>query len=146
MYILLYGWTTWTLTKPMEKRLGGNYTRMLRPVLNKSWKLHPTKRQLYGHQPLITKTIQGRRTRHAGYSWRGEDKLINDVLQWIPSHGRAKAGRPARTYIEQLCNDKGCSLEDLLGVIDDRGSGRSVFAAWHDDDDDDDDILEGSGV
>ena len=27
--ILLYGYTTWTLTKCMEKKLEGNYTRML---------------------------------------------------------------------------------------------------------------------
>ena len=35
--ILLYGCTTWTLTKRMEKKLDGNYTRMLRAILNKSW-------------------------------------------------------------------------------------------------------------
>ena len=35
--ILLYGCTTWTLTKCMEKKLDGNYTRMMRAILNKSW-------------------------------------------------------------------------------------------------------------
>ena len=34
--ILLYGCTTWTLTKRLEKKLDGNYTRMLRVILNKS--------------------------------------------------------------------------------------------------------------
>ena len=34
--ILLYGCTTWALTKRMEKKLDGNYTRMLRAILNKS--------------------------------------------------------------------------------------------------------------
>ena len=34
--ILLYGYTTWTLTKGMEKKLDGNYTRMLQAILNKS--------------------------------------------------------------------------------------------------------------
>ena len=34
--ILLYGCTTWTLTKRMEKKLDGNYTRMLRAIVNKS--------------------------------------------------------------------------------------------------------------
>ena len=43
--ILLYGCTT--LTKRMEKKLEGNYTRMLRAILNKSWRQHPTKQQLY---------------------------------------------------------------------------------------------------
>ena len=63
--ILLYGCTTWTLTKRLEKKLDGNYTRMLRAILNKSWQQHPSKCQLYGHLPPITKTIQARRTRHA---------------------------------------------------------------------------------
>ena len=37
--ILLYGCTTWTLTERMEKRLDGNYTRMLQVILNKSLKV-----------------------------------------------------------------------------------------------------------
>ena len=56
--ILLYGCTTRTLTSHMEKRLDGNYTTMLLAILNKSWRQHPTKQQLYGHLPPITKTIQ----------------------------------------------------------------------------------------
>ena len=61
--ILLYGCSTWTLTKRLEKKLDGNYTRMLRAILNKSKRQHPTKHQLYGHLPPITKTIQVRRCR-----------------------------------------------------------------------------------
>ena len=95
--ILLYGCTTWTLAKRMEKKLDGDYTGMLLAVLNKSWRQHPTKQQLYSHLPPITKTILVRRTRYAGHWWRSKDELISDILQWTPSHGRAKAGRPART-------------------------------------------------
>ena len=113
--ILLYGCITWTLTKRMEKKLDGNYTGMLRAILNKSWRQHPTKQQLYGHLPPITKTTKVRRTRYAGHCWRSRDELISDVLLWTPSQGRAKAGRPARTYIQQLCADMGCSPEDLPG-------------------------------
>ena len=68
----------------------------------------------------ITKTIQVRRTRHAGHCWRSRDELIRDVLLWIPTHGRAKAGRPARTYIQQLCEDTGCCPEDLPRAMNDR--------------------------
>ena len=85
-----------------------------------SWQQHPTRHQLYGHLPPITKTIQVRRTRHAGHCWRSRDELIRDVLLWIPTHGRAKAGRPARTYIQQLCEDTGCCPEDLPRVMNDR--------------------------
>ena len=118
--ILVYGCTTWTLTKRLEKKLNGNYTRMLRAILNKSWRQHPTRHQLYGHLPPITKTIQVRRTRHAGHCWRSRDELIRDVLLWTPTHGRAKTGQPARTYIQQLCEDTGCCPEDLPEAMNDR--------------------------
>ena len=118
--ILLYGCTTWTLTKRLEKKLDSNYTRMLRAILNKSWRQHPTKYQLYGHLPPIMKNIQVRWTRHAGHCWRSRDELISDVLLWTPTCGRAKAGRPAWTYIQLLCKDTGCSHEDLPEAMSDR--------------------------
>ena len=118
MSILLYGCTTWTLIKRLEK-LDGNYTRMLRAILNRSWWQHPTRHQLYGHLPPIMKTIQVRRTRHAGHCRRNRDELISDVLLWTPIYGWAKARRPARTYIRQLCEDTGCSHEDLPEAMND---------------------------
>ena len=118
--ILLYGRTTWTLSKRLEKKLDGNYTRMLRAILNKSWQQHPTRHQLYGHLPPITKTIQARRSRYAGHSWRSRDELISDVLLWTPTYGRAKAERPARPYIQQLCEDTGFSPEDMPEAMNDR--------------------------
>ncbi len=58
-----------------------------------------------------------------------------------PTYGQAKAGRPARTYIQQLCEDTGCNPEDLPEAMNDREkwrervrSGISVLAARHDDD------------
>ena len=93
---------------------------MLRAILNKSWRQHPTRHQLYGHLPPITKTIQVRRTRHVGHCWRSKDELIRDVLLWNPTHGRAKEGRPARTYIQQLCEDTRCCPEDLPRAMNDR--------------------------
>ena len=82
MLILLCGCTTWTLTKRLEKKLDGNYKRLLRAIMNKSWRQHLTRHQLYGHLPPITKTIQVRRTKHAGHCWRSRDELISDVLLW----------------------------------------------------------------
>ena len=84
--ILLYGCTIWTLTKLLKKKLDGNYTRMLRAILNKSWRQHPSRHQLYGHLPPITKTTQARGTRHAGHCWRSKDEIISDVLLWTPAY------------------------------------------------------------
>ena len=49
--------------------------------------------------PPTMKTIRIRQTRHAWHCGRSRDKLISDVLLWTPSHGQAKAGWPARTYM-----------------------------------------------
>ena len=118
--ILLYGCTTWTLTKQLEKKLDGNYTWLLRAIFKKSFRQHPSKHQLYGHLPPITKTIKVRQTRHAEHCWRSRDELISDELLWTPTYGRVKRGRSARTYIRQLCEDTGCSPEDLPEAMNDR--------------------------
>ena len=44
-----YGITVWTLTKRIEKKLDGIYTRMLQAIFNKYWKHHFTNQHLYGH-------------------------------------------------------------------------------------------------
>ena len=67
-------------------------------------------------------------------------ELISDILRWTPSHGQAKVGRPPRTYIQQLCVETGCSLEDsrewwTIETTGERRSGRSMLAAPYDDDD-----------
>ena len=110
--ILLYGCTAQTLNKQLEKKLDGNYPRILWAILNKSWQQHTTRHQLYSHLPPITKT---RWTRHAGHCWRGSDLLL-----WTPTYGRAKAGWPPQTYIQQLCEDMGCGPEDIPKAMNDR--------------------------
>ena len=93
----------------MEKKLDGNYTRMLRAILNKPWRQHR-------HKAAAVWPLQVRRTRHAGHCWRSRDELISDALLWTSSHGRSKA----TTNIQQLCDDTGCSLENLQEAMDDR--------------------------
>ena len=140
--ILLYGCTTWTLTKRPEKKLDANYRRMLRAVLNKSSRQHPTRHQLYGHLPRITKTIQVRRTRHAEHCWRSKDELISDVLLWTPHMAVQKQDDQLEltysNYVRtQDVNLKTCRRRWMIGRSGERGSGISVLAAPRDDDDDD---------
>ena len=70
--IILYGCTTWMLTKRIEK----NCTRqeMLQGILNESLKQYVTEKELHGHLPPISKTIQIRRTKHAGHCWRSKEE------------------------------------------------------------------------
>ena len=51
-----------------------------------------------------------------------------------PTYGRAKAGSPARTYIQQLCEDTGCSPEDLPEAMNDRENWRERVRDIRDDD------------
>ena len=144
MSILLYGWITWTMTKRMEKKHDVNCTRMLRAVLNTSWRQHPTKQLLYGHLPPITKIIQISRTRHAGHCWRSKDELINDVLLWTPftqtSKGWTTSKKPSTAALCRYSLDVAwmtCRGRWTIGTSGKWRSGRSVLAAWHDDDEDD---------
>ena len=53
------------------------------------------------------------------------------VYLWTTAYGQAKAGRPARTYIEQLCEDTGCSPEDLPEAMNDREKWRERVRDIH---------------
>ena len=125
----------------MEEKLDDNYTIMLGAILNKSWRQHLTKQQLYGHLSPITKTIQVKRTRHTGHCWRSRDELISDILLWIASQWLTKVGRPARAYIQQLCADTDVALKisQKPWTIENGGRGGSrifVLMVRHDGDDD----------
>ena len=122
--VLLYRCTPWTLTKCIEKKLDRNaqecYVRFwTNPGIN-----IPQNSCCKVTNLFISETIQIRRTRHAGYCCRNKGELISNVLLWIPSHKWTGVGRPASTYLKQLCTDTGGSPEDLPNVIDDRNEWR----------------------
>ena len=100
------------------------------------------KQQLCHHVFPISQIIQSGRTRHIEHWLRNLDKLISDVLLWTFTHGRTSVCRPVRIYIDHLCVDTGSSLEDILGVMNDKDrwrkkeSGNSGLSAWLCDDDD----------
>ena len=128
--------------KTAGEKLDGNYTRMLRAILNKSWRQYPTKHQLYGHLPPIRKTIQVRRSRHAGDCWRSRDELISDVLLWTPHMAVQKQDdQLEHTYSSSLrTRDVTLKTSQRRWTIErsgERGLGISVLVTRHDDDDDD---------
>ena len=115
--VLLYGSEGWTLTKKHEKKLDGTYTRMLRAILNISWKEHPTKILLDGNIPSLTSIIRIRiRKRFAGHCYRSEEEIVKDVS----NRGTTKIGRPIKTYVKQLCDDTGVTTEVLKTAMKDR--------------------------
>ena len=66
------------------------------------------------------KTIQVRWTRHAGYCWRSKDEFISDIHLWTHHMDEQRQDDQLEVYIQQLCANTGCSLEDLSGAMDDK--------------------------
>ena len=93
-YMEMYGYTTWTLTKCIAKKLEGNNTRILYAVLNKSRKQQSIKsaavRPLTSHLTNHPRKMK----RCTVHCWKIKDELISDVLHWTWS-----VGWPAKTCI-----------------------------------------------
>ena len=99
--VLLYGYTTWTLTKYVEEKASVERQKNAISYLEQILESIPVKQQLYDHLPPISKTIQVRWTRYMGHCWRRKDELISDILLWTPFTWICHIGQPARTYLQQ---------------------------------------------
>ena len=125
--VLLYGAGTWTMNRREEKSIDGCYTRMLRMVLNVSWKSHTTNKVLYGKLPKLSDTIRMRRLRLAGHSHRDHDSPIGKLVTWIPAHGTTSVGRPTRSYVDVLLDDAGVdNVAELETYMADRNLWRNL--------------------
>ena len=114
---------------------------MLRAILNKSWRQHPTRHQLYGHLPPITKTIQARRTRHTGHCWRSKDEFISEYSYGTPHMAKQKQDDHLEHTYSSYVRIRDVALKIwkrrwMIGRSGEKGPGISVLAARHDDDDD----------
>ena len=82
--VLLYGSSTWTLTKSLTKKLDGAYTKMLRVVKSVTWRQHLTNDQLYRNLAKITDIIKEQKTMFSGHCWRSKEETIHKLLLWPP--------------------------------------------------------------
>ena len=139
--ILLYGCTTWTLTKRLEKKLDGNYTRMLEQYwtspgdntpqgTNYTATYLPSRKLSKLDEPDMQDTA-------------GEARTSSSVMySYGPSHmaKQKQDDQLEHTYSSYVrIRDvalKNCQRRWMIGRSGERGSGISVLAARHDDDDD----------
>ena len=119
--VLLYGSETWTLTKSMEKKLNGCYTRMLLMCLNITWKQKLTNEQLYQELPLVANKVAERRMKLAGHCIRHPELTASSFVLWKPSKGKTSRGRPAISYIDNLRRDTGLvEVTEIKTAMQDR--------------------------
>ena len=53
------------------------------------------------------------RLRFIGHCLRSKSELVSVLLLWQPLHGQRPRGRPAKTFIDQLSKDTGCTFSEL---------------------------------
>ena len=93
--------------------------------LNLSWKNHPTKVEIYGELPPISKTVAQRRARFAGHCFRAKDQVISDLLLWrLPCPRRRN--RPL-AYPDTLARDTGLVLNELAQAMANRPGSRLMM-------------------
>ena len=122
--ILLYGSETWTLSAKQHARLDGCYTRLLRRVLNLSWKKHPTLATLYGNLPKISVLAKRRRVQFAGHCARASNELVSSFVLW--KHPLSQRRSRKLTFPDTISRDTNISKEDLLTAMTDRVFWKSV--------------------
>ena len=129
--ILLYGCTTWTLTKRLEKKLDCNYSRMLPAILNTPQDTNCTatcllSRRLFKlDQPDMQDTAEEAGTNSYGPQHMAVQKQDDQHEHTFSSYVRI------RDSILKTCLGRW-----TIRRSGERGSGISVLPARHDDDDD----------
>ena len=102
------------MTKTLQKRLDGCYTRMLRMAYHISWKDKITNERLYAGLPPVSSKVASRRLKLAGHCIRHPEEEASELVFWEPSHGRRNVGRRAVTYVDVLKQDTGLETTDEL--------------------------------
>ena len=122
--ILLYGSETWTLSRQLEKRLDGTYTRLLMRAKNLYWKRHPSISQIYGSLPRVSTLVKSRRVQFAGHCFRADSEVISSLLLWKPNSNQTR-GRKL-SFPDVISRDVGIRIEDLGTAMKDREVWRSI--------------------
>ena len=114
----MYGYTTWTLTKCIEKKLDADCTRVLQAILNNS-----RSNILWNNSCTATYLLSlnsSKKDRQCMRDTTGEATMKSSVKF---SCGTSHIDMPVldnQEHTNKFCMDTGCCLEDLLGVMDDR--------------------------
>ena len=76
------------MTKSLENKLNGAYTRMLRAAFNVHWSQRVTNKKLDNDLPKIADTIRYRRFKLSGHIWRHDEEIAQNLLFWMPTSSK----------------------------------------------------------
>ena len=125
--ILLYGSETWTLSRKLEKRLDGTYTRLLMRAQHISWGRHASVSDIYGNLLHVSALVRSRRVQFAGHCFRAKSETISSLLLWKPRSDKAR-GRKL-SFPEVISRDTSIRTEDLGTAMLDRNVWRGIVGS-----------------
>ena len=125
--ILLYGSETWTLSRKLEKRLDGTYTRLLMRAQNISWGRHASVSDIYGNLLHVSALVRSRRVQFAGHCFRAKSETISSLLLWKSSSDKAR-GRKL-SFPEVISRDTSIRTEDLGTAMLDKDVWRRIVGS-----------------
>ena len=94
-------------------KVDGAYTRLLRRALKVDYQQHMTNEALYQGLPRLSEVARDRCLKFVGHCVRAEQQPCSKVVLWRPTHGRARQGRPHKSYIDVHVDDTNLAVEDL---------------------------------
>jgi len=100
--ILLYGCETWTLTKTLERKLDGTYTKLLRYIHDFPHDAHIANKDLYDDSPYISDIIKHRRIRFAGHCLRAQNQPVQKLVLLNPGYKNLKQGQGNKLTYHKL--------------------------------------------
>ena len=120
----------------MENKLDGNYTRMLQEILNKSWRQHPTKQQLYGHLTTPPRKLSKLTNQTCGSCWRTKDELMMYSCGPLHMNEQRQDDKLEPTHISSVpiwdVALKTCRKQKTIEKGGEKGSVISVLIVRHD--------------
>ena len=117
--IRAHGYWHWTITKRLEEKLNGTYTRVLIIVLSKPWHEHPELGEWYGNNHQIGDATGRRRPAFACHCRCSDDEFACELSRWSPKHGldMFQMVNPEKTRIRQFSYEVGKTIDELSIAI-----------------------------
>jgi hypothetical protein len=131
---LQYGTETWSMTVANQKRLEAAHHKWLRRILGITWKQKVTNEEVRKRSGMgkLEDTLRRNRLRWLGHVHRMDRKRpAKQVLQWTPSGGKRKRGRPRKNWRSTITEDLirlEMSWDEAEIAADDRTLWRSCVA------------------
>ena len=126
--VTTYGGESWTIKKDDEKKLQAFEMKTLRRVLGISWREHKTNESIIqetGYKREFLGLIKQKKLAYAGHVMRKNNSLEKTIVQGMVP-GKRNRGRPRRSWMDDITDWSGLSVENVVRTVQDRQKWRMI--------------------